>query len=418
MNKLRFNQHAFFSTTLPVKISDAQIKRHINDQRVRQLKDTRCPLYLRFNAARTGGTWWFYRYEAGKQYSYRIAKYPSTSAKDIMAIVSAASVQIAKGKAIACDQFETVDQLVDWHIKRQQRLKCSTKERLNNLKSMAENHVMSLFHGIRLTDVDHERVDRTLIQPMFEKGYSVSYVRANFFLLKTALSIAKRLRHISDNPLSEVQFKTFFPATFSVTEAQIKGCRLNTEHLINILPAIGHQLPPQRILLTMIIAHGSRIGETRKAIWKNISFTERRWLIPQEDTKNGNAMSYPLTPDMIELLRSYKAWQRKEGYESDYLFPLSRWQNKPIHSVRASEWVRGVSHQYWSAHDVRKRVRSIWAELGIDYIVCESLLNHARDKLDQAYIHTHMELQKTAALENYQKWLKKGWCNCLSPVSI
>ncbi|KJG55153.1 hypothetical protein UA38_21035, partial [Photobacterium kishitanii] len=57
-SKIRFNQHAFFSATLPVKISDAQIKRHINDQRVRQLKDVRCPLYLRFNASRTGGTWW------------------------------------------------------------------------------------------------------------------------------------------------------------------------------------------------------------------------------------------------------------------------------------------------------------------------------------------------------------------------
>ncbi|WP_297483423.1 hypothetical protein [uncultured Photobacterium sp.] len=42
-----------------------------------------------------------------------------------------------------------------------------------------------------------------------------------------------------------MQFKTFFPGTFSVTEAQIKGCRVNTEDLIDILPAIGQQQPPQ-----------------------------------------------------------------------------------------------------------------------------------------------------------------------------
>ena len=417
-SKIRFNQHAFFSATLPVKISDAQIKRHINDQRVRQLKDIRCPLYLRFNASRTGGTWWFYRYEAGKQYPYRIAKYPGTQAKDIMDVVSAVSVQIAKGKAIECNRFETVDQLVDWHVQRQCTLKRSTKERLNNLKSMAETHVMSLFHGVSITDMDHKKIDSALIQPMFEQGYSVSYVRANFFLLKTAFSIARRLKHITANPLSEVQFKTFFPETFSVTEAQIKGCRVNTEDLIDILPAIGQQQPPQRLLLMMMLAHGSRIGETRKALWKNISFIEKRWLIPKEDAKNGVAMSYPLTTEMIELLRSYQAWQRELGYNSDHLFPLSRWNNQPIHSAKASEWVRGVSKKAWSAHDLRKRARSIWAELGVDYIVCESLLNHARDKLDQAYIHTHMELQKKEALETYHKWLKKGWCTCLAPVSI
>ncbi|MCD9529581.1 hypothetical protein [Photobacterium carnosum] len=99
-------------------------------------------------------------------------------------------------------------------------------------------------------------------------------------------------------------------------------------------------------------------------------------------------------------------------------FPLSRWNNQPIYSAKASEWVRGVSKQAWSAHDLRKRARSIWAELGVDYIVCESLLNHARDKLDQANIHTHMELQKKEALETYHKWLKKGWCTCLAPVLI
>ncbi|PSW23938.1 hypothetical protein C9J19_20530, partial [Photobacterium phosphoreum] len=57
--------------------------------------------------------------------------------------------------------------------------------------------------------------------------------------------------------------------------------------------------------------------------------------------KNGVAMSYPLTTEMIELLRSYQAWQRELGYNSDHLFPLSRWNNQPIHSAKASEWVRG-----------------------------------------------------------------------------
>lgn len=129
-------------------------------------------------------------------------------------------------------------------------------------------------------------------------------------------------------------------------------------------------------------------------------------------------MVYPLTTDMVELLRSYQVWQHHLGYKGDLLFPLSRWSKHPIHSSKASEWVREISDRQWSAHDLRKRARSIWAELGIDYIIGESLLNHSRDKLDQAYIHTHMELQKKEALEMYHNWLKNCWCACLSPVSI
>ncbi|WIH28421.1 tyrosine-type recombinase/integrase [Photobacterium damselae] len=416
--KIRINQQAFFSSTLPVKISDAQIKRHIDDLRVRQLKDIRCPLYLRFNQNRTGGTWWFYRYEKGKQYSHRLGAYPAIQAKDIMDVVSAASVKVAKEEIIECHRFETVDQLVAWHVERQRTLNQSSKARLVNLKSMAETHVMSIFHGVGVTDLTHQELDRLMIQPMFSEGYSVSYVRANFFLLKTAYSTAKRLKHISINPLADIQFKHFFPETFSITEAQIKGCRLSTEQLVRCLPLIAQALPPKRLLLTMILAHGSRIGETRKARWKNINLSERSWFIPKEDSKNGVAMVYPLTTDMVELLRSYQVWQHHLGYKGDLLFPLSRWSKHPIHSSKASEWVREISDRQWSAHDLRKRARSIWAELGIDYIIGESLLNHSRDKLDQAYIHTHMELQKKEALETYHNWLKNCWCACLSPVSI
>ncbi|MGF1727307.1 site-specific integrase [Photobacterium nomapromontoriensis] len=184
------------------------------------------------------------------------------------------------------------------------------------------------------------------------------------------------------------------------------------------MAAIQKADPAKRLLLTMIIAHGTRIGETRKAKWEYIDLIQKRWTIPAEDAKNGKAVVYPLTDGMVELLRSYQAWQVMAGYQTGMLFPLSKHTRKPIHSTTASAWVRELSARKWSAHDLRKRARTIWLELGIDYIVCEALLNHARDKLDQAYIHTHMELQKKDALNTYHEWLKSCWYNWLLPISI
>ncbi len=416
--KVSFNQGVFFASTISLKISDAQIEKHLRDQRVRQLKDVRTSLYLRFNAKRSAGTWWFYRYEGGKQYPYRIGTYPATSAKDIMSLVSAATITIAQDKAVSCNRFETVDQLIEWHVLREVKKKNSSKERLNNLRSMSNRHLIGIFHGEPVETLNHEIIDENLVQEMFNEGYSVSYVKALFSLLKAAFSSAKRLKHITSNPLSEIKFKNFFPDNFSLTKAQVRGCRVNSEQIKGILEDCAKQPPKIRMLVLMLLGHGARIGETRKAKWKNISFSLNHWVIPSTDTKSGVEMIYPLSDPMAALLLSYRNWQKSKGYSGDYVFPISFHQNKPAYGSLASQWVRQVSKREWSAHDLRKRAKSVWLEIGIDYIICESLLNHAKDKLDQVYMHSHIEDLKKTAINDYHLHLKSRWSSCLTPVSL
>ncbi|MEL6113779.1 site-specific integrase [Photobacterium sp. SP02] len=418
MNNLKLNANAYSAKTISLKISDTQINKHLRDPRVHQLKDERCSLYLKFNKKRMGGTWVLMEYKDGTQFGHRIGKWPALPAKHIMEVVGHAKKQLSSGKPIDYSGFETVDQVVNWHIEREFKLKQSSKARLNNLKSMGELHLCSIFEGHPALKLEHQTIDSKLIQPMFKQGYSVSYVRANFNLLKTAYSTAKRLGQINTNPLVGVGFKQFFGETFSVSAAQVKGCRLNTDQMPVLLMNAQQQHPMARMLVTMIAAHGSRIGETRMAKWQHIDFTRRCWIIPKENTKNGKAMEYPLTPGMVELLRSYQMWLFELGYKGHFLFPASKRDQGPINSAAACEWVRAVSKGQWTSHDIRKRARSIWLELGIDYIICESLLNHSRDMLDQAYIHTHMTLQKIEALETYHNWLNSCWQDWLLPISI
>ncbi|MDX1301833.1 hypothetical protein [Photobacterium sp.] len=140
----------------------------------------------------------------------------------------------------------------------------------------------------------------------------------------------------------------------------------------------------------------------------------RAFYVPTED---GSRKEVKTGSKPFKLLRSYREWQIELGYRSDSVFPVSKHSNKPIYGAKASDWIRAIAKKEWAAHDLRKRARTVWAELGVDYIVGEALLNHARDKLDQAYIHTHMEKQKREALEAYHNWLKNCWCNCFTPVS-
>ncbi|WED23090.1 site-specific integrase [Vibrio sp. JC009] len=414
---VRFNDNVHFARTVRCKISDAQIRKYAKDPRVAQLKDERRSLYLRFNAGRTGGTWWLMLYRDGKQFQHRIGRYPTTKAKDIEELVSAATVSIELDNVVNFQRFETVDQLLDWHVSRQFKLGNSSKERLANIKSMAERHLMGVFHGEPVMSMDASVVDEELIQPMFEAGYSLSYVKAMFNLLKAAYATARELKHLTINPLAEVKFKQFFPDNFSITKAQVRECRLPADQIPEVLEQIEKVDAPVRVLVMMLLGHGSRIGETRKAKWSDISFTLKRWTIPKGDTKSRVEMVYPLSESMAELLQSYKEWQKELGYKGDYLFPVSLRQNVPIYSQIANQWVKSVSTT-WRGHDLRKRARSVWNDLGIDYIVGESLLNHAKGGLDLVYIHSHMELQKKEAISTYHQWLKNCWRTCFTPVSI
>ena len=410
-SNIRLNQQALFSSTISLKISDAQIKKHLRDPRVRQLKDERCSLYLKFNKARTGGTWVLMEYKNGSQFGHRIGKYPATQAKHIMELVSITSLKMARGEETGGDTFRFTSDLLDWYLEREQRNRTVKAARLANVKSMIEKHLVPAFLEVPVQRVDHDLIDKKLIQPVLDAGYSVSYLSAMFTVFKSAYTNARRLKKIGSNPMAELNFCDFIhkPRT-------VKGCRLSVDAVQGVLQGLDEQKPPVRMLIMMMLCHGSRVGETRKARWSNISLIRKQWFIPKEDTKADREVTYPLTDHMVELLRSYRAWQTGLGYEGDCLFPVSRWTNKPAYSGMASEWVRKVSQRAWSAHDLRKIARTIWADLGIDYLVSEMLLNHAKGKLDKAYIHTPIELQKQQALQTYHEWLKNCWLSCFRPI--
>ncbi|MGL4508359.1 MAG: hypothetical protein ACRCUF_21770, partial [Aeromonas sobria] len=78
---------------------------------------------------------------------------------------------------------------------------------------------------------------------------------------------------------------------------------------------------------------------------------------------------------------------------------------RPIGKTKANELFQVISEKAWTSHDLRKLARTVWADLGVDYIVGELLLNHTLKDLDATYIHTAMAVQKREALACYHDWL-------------
>jgi hypothetical protein len=72
---------------------------------------------------------------------------------------------------------------------------------------------------------------------------------------------------------------------------------------------------------------------------------------------------------------------------------------------QASAVFTGLGKGAWSSHDLRKLARTSWADLGIDFMIGEMLINHAMGHNVQAYIHTTVEERKRAALELWHSHL-------------
>ena len=79
-------------------------------------------------------------------------------------------------------------------------------------------------------------------------------------------------------------------------------------------------------------------------------------------------MSYPFTTEMIELLRSY---QHELGYNSDHLFPLSRWNN---HQSTVQKPVSGCG-EYLRRHGVHMILESEHYQYGRNWVLITLCVN-------------------------------------------
>lgn len=405
---IKLNAGVHHAATVRCKISEAQIRKHSKDPRVTQLKDERYSLYFIYRKDRRKGSWRYIHYSNGTQKGLVFARYPKTSASQAIELLKQKE-QEGKLEVLATSgHVETVHDVLDWYISRQREMNRVQTQRVTAIKSMYDTHLYSMFEGMSIAELTHETVDDHFVVPFLSMGYSTSYARALFQLLKAAFNTAVKMKKIYHNPMSAMVWNEFVSDPIKP-----KPSRLMPQNIVEVSEQISKGKLIGKTLCIMMLFHGTRIGETRQAKWCHINFETKQWFIPERNTKTKRAMVYPLSDDIITMLREYKSWLLDNHYKGNNVFPHTKRDKAPVSKMAANDLVREISNKRWSAHDLRKLARTIWADIGIDYLVAESLLNHAKDKLDQTYIHSHVEHQKKEALNTYHKWLKNCWRTCV-----
>ncbi|WP_273823046.1 tyrosine-type recombinase/integrase [Pseudomonas asplenii] len=388
------------TNTAAVKISDAEIRRQA-EGRVRDLRALgNQGLYFRFHRSRERGSW--YLVTKGKW--NLIGSYPELSAAKVAAALPDIRLRLEAGESSGLSSWVLTGELLAWFAERMARDRNLSAKRKNTAASAIKQHLIPRLGQIPLAQTDKALLDRELMWPL-QESLSIDYVRLVFQLLALAFRRAFKLGLISSNPMAGIRFGDFSKAKVTVKPSRLRGVHLE-ELLGHLLSTLAHN-PQRGVLALMMLCHGTRLGETRQARWSHVSLAEREWFIPAEHTKTGVEHRLPLTDQVRFLLMAYREIQRNQGYEGQFLFPGR--QGKPMSEVKAWEVFAAISQGEWTSHDLRKLARTGWADLGVDHLVGELLINHAMGHNVKVYIQSDIMARKREALEKWHAHLdQKG----------
>ncbi|WP_350025892.1 tyrosine-type recombinase/integrase [Pseudomonas fulva] len=388
-------------TTKHIIITDAEIRKQAG-QSVRQLRDPRYPeLRFRYSCVdRTRGAWHVVvRGKWGKA-----GDFPSLTTKAMLTALPAilARRAIDTEATSLTSTWSRTGELLDWYLDRMLRDRNLSEKRKAGAKSAITCHLTPRLHDLPLAEVSKATLDQRLMWPL-QEHYALSFVRLVFNVLAVAMRKAHRLGMIEQNPMGSLRF-----GDFVAVRIKPKSSRLRERDLPDLLAKLANwseARPADALLVLMMLYHGTRLGETRSALWRNVDLQAGQWFIPADDTKTKQNHTLPLTRQACTLLSRYQAQQAAQGYQGAYLFPASR--RGPLGATAASQVFAELSDRQWTSHDVRKVARTCWMDLGVDYLVGEMLVNHALRNMDATYIHTTAEALKRQALERWHDQLDR-----------
>ncbi|WP_394230175.1 tyrosine-type recombinase/integrase [Shewanella colwelliana] len=386
------------------KLNDAAVRRWLKGGVTRDFRDLRFPeLRLRASADRAKASVFLVLNENGSTKWDKIATWPSVCIKTLCADLPVMLAKRSVGNMVT-GQFDSVGGLLDWyqnHIKDNSTYSASWRA---NVASLIRCHLLPRIGLLALANVSFIKVDELLVKSMLKDGFAPNYIREAVNKLKSAFSAAAKLRLIATNPIAGYQ------VTDSIKLDGAKDTRLFETDLGELFTRLSASPMPVTMLFVLMMMFGTRINETRQARWEY--FAGDTWVIPASHAKNKQEHRMPLTDAAKALLKHYKRWQLKHIGKRASLFPGV---NGPISIRTAHDWNTQIRFKHFTSHDLRILFRTMLADLGVDTMIGERLVNHALPVLLRTYVKSTLDKGMSQALEQYHAYLIERGFSSVAP---
>ena len=292
--------------------------------------------------------------------------------------------------------MKTVGDVVNWWITRIENDGTRSQKYRGSMVCLMRKHVLPRVGKLPLKKVDRVALDDKLIFPMHQVLAPRSVQKA-LQGLRQAFGMAEGQGRIEDNPLKGTTFRDFYKGKLRPKPARLS--RVDLAGLVRQLVDLFKDDPAKAMLPLMMLAHGTRIAETLKARWSHVSLDERVWVIPEANTKSRREHVLPLTPQVLALLDRYRQALPDPRLKAAWVFSVRG--GNCMADTSAHALFREVSGRQWSSHDLRKLMRSSLADIGVDHMVGELLINHTLGVTTETYLTRDMMERRREALERW-----------------
>lgn len=293
--------------------------------------------------------------------------------------------------------MRTTGEVVLWWLGRVEQNRATSDSYKRSARSMVRKNILPALGKVLVSKLDRRVLDDKLVWPMVQDGKKAGTQQKAFQALRQAFLMAEKTGRISVNPMASLTFKSFHPGAIGSKPASLS--RVDLPALVQQLAANFDRDPVNGLLPLMMLAHGTRIGETLLAQWSHISLVERVWVLPELNCKSRRQHLLPLTPQVLALLARYRQALPDARAQVDWVFPVRG--GARLAATTASSMFRTISSGKWSSHDLRKLMRDCLADLGVDYFIGERLINHSLGKVSETYLTRDVMDRCREALERW-----------------
>lgn len=363
---------------------------------------------LTFTLSVSGRASWVLRYRfGGKAKEKTIGQYPDISLAEARKLAMADRAKVQQGIDVAAEKQKskreaasawTFRQLAEDYLKKAEgRL---AKTTLEGRRQQLRDYVYPIVGNRSAKDIEAYEL-ASLVERVVNKSRHVARLVLVAIRAVYAHGVAKNA--VDRDPCLSLKSN----AVIGARPPSRDRLKLTASELRNLLPALTSIGPANALMVKILLATATRIGELVNAKWEHIDFERREWTIPPEHSKNQKEFVIPIT----DLVLGWFLELKDLSFNSDYVLPIRQRKkvigDAPMDPVTLNAAINklckelGDKCRRFTPHDLRSTARSHLGALGVNILIAERCLNHTLGALVDIYDkHDYIE-ERRQALE---KW--------------
>lgn len=395
------------------KLTDIQIRAWIKSGERFEGRSDGNGLYLRFRDADRVPSWRFRYKFAGKSRAMHIGSYSELSLSKARETARELSARVALGHDVAGEKQERKAEALakmeaEKNAMRVSELAAEYFERQilprwkhpDILRRRIDKDINPHIGRMKVEDVKPRHID-DMLKAIVDRGAPT-----------IATDVLRWTRRIFDYGIKRHALEINPCSAFEVSDAGGKEVSrdrwLTRDELIQLFKAMRTAKGFSRqneITFKLLLVLCVRKMELCAARWEEFDLDKAVWRLPEERSKNGDAIDIPLPRTAVEWLRELHTF----SCNSAWVLPARKMQNRMIPHIQESTLPVALAKvraelpdvPNFTIHDFRRTARTHLAALGVDQVVAERCLNHRIKGVEGIYNRHQYFDERRVALEQW-----------------